>query len=98
MKGARYFLRNFTATAVREHLRSQIEESGGSPELTKNEVELVRFVCEGSFDWRAFSPRNGEASRRPRSLRAVVARLLARPGYLLARWNRGRLRVRPGIL
>ena len=28
MKGARYFLRNFTATAVREHLRSQIEDSG----------------------------------------------------------------------
>ena len=54
MKGARYFLRNFTATAVREHLRSQIEDSGGSPELTKNELELVRFICEGSFDWRAF--------------------------------------------
>jgi hypothetical protein len=33
MKGARYFLRNFTATAVREHLRSQIEDSGGSPEF-----------------------------------------------------------------
>jgi hypothetical protein len=31
-----------------------LEESGGSPELTKNEVELVRFLCEGSFDWRAF--------------------------------------------
>ena len=54
MKGARYFLRNFTATAVREHLRSQVEDSGGSPELTKNEVELLRFICEGSFDWRAF--------------------------------------------
>jgi hypothetical protein len=22
--------------------------------LTKNEVELVRFMCEGSFDWDAF--------------------------------------------
>jgi len=45
MKGARYFLRNFTATAVREHLRSQIEDTGGSPKLTKNELELVRFIC-----------------------------------------------------
>jgi hypothetical protein len=54
MKRARYFLRNFTATSVREHLRSQIEERGGSPELTKNELELVRFICEGPFDWRAF--------------------------------------------
>jgi hypothetical protein len=54
MKGARYFLRNFTATAVKEHLRSQIEDTGGSPELTTNEIELVRFIHEGSFDWRAF--------------------------------------------
>jgi hypothetical protein len=54
MKGARYFLRNFTGTAVRKHLRSQIEDSGGSPDLIKNELELVRFICEGSFDWRAF--------------------------------------------
>ena len=54
MKGARYFLRNFTATAAREHLRSQIEDSGGSPELTNNELELVRFICEGSFDRGAF--------------------------------------------
>jgi hypothetical protein len=37
--------------AVKEHLRSQIEDSGGSPRLTKNETELVRFICEGSFDW-----------------------------------------------
>jgi hypothetical protein len=22
--------------------------------LTKNEIELVRFIYEGSFDWRAF--------------------------------------------
>jgi hypothetical protein len=54
MKGIRHGLRNFTATAVKEHLRSEIEATGGSPELTKNEIELVRFICEGSFDWGAF--------------------------------------------
>ena len=54
MKGIRHFLRDFTASAVREHLRSQIEATGGSPDLTKNEIDLVRFMCgEGSFDWRA---------------------------------------------
>jgi hypothetical protein len=60
MKGVRHFLRNFTATAVREHLRSEIEGTAGSPDLTKNEIELVRFICEGSFDWSAFI---GERSR-----------------------------------
>ena len=55
MKGIRHFLPDFTASAVREHLRSQIEATGGSPDLTKNEIELVRFMCdEGSFDWAAF--------------------------------------------
>jgi hypothetical protein len=54
MKGIRHFLRDFTATAVREHLRSAIETPGGSQDLTKNEIELVRFICEGSIDWRAF--------------------------------------------
>jgi hypothetical protein len=47
----RQFLRDFTAKAVKEHLRSQVEDTGGSPHLTGNEVELVRFICEGSFDW-----------------------------------------------
>ena len=51
MRGFRCGLRQFTATAVKEHLRSQIEDTGGSPELTKNEIELVRFVREGGFDW-----------------------------------------------
>ena len=37
--------------SVKEHLRSQIEDTGGSPRLTKNEIELVRFVREGRFDW-----------------------------------------------
>ena len=54
MKGIRHFLRDFTATAVREHLRSQIEDTGSSPDLTKNEIELVRFIREGPVDWGAF--------------------------------------------
>jgi hypothetical protein len=48
MKGIRYFLRNFTALTVREHLRSQIERSASGAELTPNEVELVRFAAERS--------------------------------------------------
>ena len=44
MKGFRYFMRNFTATAVKEHLRSQFEDTGGRPELTPREVELLRYV------------------------------------------------------
>ena len=54
MRGIRHFLRNFTATAVREHLRSAVEHGDGSPALTPKELELVRDVCEGPFDWRAF--------------------------------------------
>jgi hypothetical protein len=50
-RGVRHFLREFTATAVKEHLRSQVEDHAGSPELTKKEIELVRFVREGSYDW-----------------------------------------------
>jgi hypothetical protein len=50
MKGIRHFLRDFTASAV-EHPRSQIEDTEGPPGLTKNEIELVRFIREGSFDW-----------------------------------------------
>ena len=53
MNGVRRFLRNFTASAVKEHIRSEIEITGGSPDLTANEVELVRFIHEGSFDWEA---------------------------------------------
>ena len=50
MKGIRHFLRDFTASAVTEHLRSQIEDAE-SPKLTKNEIKLVRLISEGSFDW-----------------------------------------------
>jgi hypothetical protein len=46
MKGVRYALRNFTALSVKEHLRSQIEEAGRGAELTRNEVELVRFAAD----------------------------------------------------
>jgi hypothetical protein len=51
MRGFRYWLRQFTATAVKEHIRSQIEDAEGSPELTNNELELVRFVRDDRFDW-----------------------------------------------
>jgi len=51
LNGIRHFLREYTATAVKEHLRSQLEETGGSPELTKKEVELVRFVLDRPTDW-----------------------------------------------
>jgi len=54
MKGVRHLLRDFTARAVREHLRSQTEERDAPPQLTKNEVELVRFIRAGSFDWATF--------------------------------------------
>jgi hypothetical protein len=48
MKGIRYFLRNFTALTVREHLGSQLEGSETGAELTPNEVELVRFAADRS--------------------------------------------------
>jgi hypothetical protein len=54
MKGIRHFLRNFTASAVKEHLRSQVEDTSRSPDLTTNELELVRFIRQGSFDWDVF--------------------------------------------
>jgi len=53
-RGVRYLLRQFTATAVKEHLRSQVEDSRDSPELTEKEIQLVRFVRGGSFDWDAY--------------------------------------------
>jgi hypothetical protein len=54
MRGPRYFLRQYTAMAVKEHLRSEIDDQGRPPELTTNELELVRFVREGRFDWDAY--------------------------------------------
>jgi hypothetical protein len=67
VKGVRWFLRNFTASAVTEHLRSQIEVTGRSPDLTKNEIELVRFIREGSFDWGAFLTERSAAHKPSRS-------------------------------
>jgi hypothetical protein len=52
--GIRWRLRDFTARAVREHLRSQAEDRDGPPELTPNELELVRELRDGSFDWDAY--------------------------------------------
>jgi hypothetical protein len=53
MKGIRHFLRDFTASAVKEHLRSQLETADRPPTLTRNEVDLVRFIRDGSYDWDA---------------------------------------------
>ena len=44
MHGIRHALRNFTATAVKEHLRSQLEDADGAPNLTDKEIELVRYI------------------------------------------------------
>ena len=54
MRGIRHFLRNFTAMAVTQHLRSEVEETAGPPKLTANEIELVRFIRRAPFDWDAF--------------------------------------------
>jgi hypothetical protein len=48
VKGPRYWLRNFTALAVRERLRSQVERAAPAAELTPNEVALVRFAAAHS--------------------------------------------------
>ncbi len=53
MRGVRHALRNFTAQAVMEHLRSQVEDAEGPPELTENELKLVRFIRDDSVDWDA---------------------------------------------
>ena len=60
MNGVRHFLRNFTATAVKEHLRSQLEDTGGSPKLTDREVELVRFVRDRQIDLSAARDEPGD--------------------------------------
>jgi len=50
----RHFLREFTATAVKEHIRSAIEGANGSPPLTKKEIALVRFIRDEPVDWDAY--------------------------------------------
>jgi hypothetical protein len=46
-------MRQFTAMSVKEHLRAQIEDGRRPPQLTDNELELVRFIRSESFDWDA---------------------------------------------
>jgi hypothetical protein len=58
VKGIRYFLRNFTALSVREHLRSQIERAETGAELTPNEVELVRFTADRSDQLKELADRS----------------------------------------
>ena len=58
MKGIRYALRNFTALSVKEHLRSQIDQSGSEAELTPNEVELVRFAAARSEQLKELADRS----------------------------------------
>jgi hypothetical protein len=58
MKGVRYAVRNFTAQAVREHLRSQVEDAGSGAELTPNEVELVRFAADRSDQLKELADRS----------------------------------------
>ena len=48
MKGIRNFFRNFTALAVEEHLRAQLDDAGTDAELTPKEIDLVRFTTERS--------------------------------------------------
>jgi hypothetical protein len=53
VRGIRHFLRSFTARAVKEHLRSQMEDTGGRPNLTEKEIELVCYIREDSAKWDA---------------------------------------------
>jgi hypothetical protein len=57
VKGVRYFFRNFTALAVKEHLRSQADRTDGGAELTPNEAELVRFTSDRSDQLRKLADR-----------------------------------------
>lgn len=56
MKGIRRFFRNFTALAVKEHLRSQLEAERA--ELTPNEIDLVRFAADRSDQLKALADRS----------------------------------------
>jgi hypothetical protein len=58
MKGVRYFFRNFTALAVNEHLRSQLEQEGSGAGLTPNEIELVRFAADRSGQLKELADRS----------------------------------------
>ena len=60
MRGVRYFFRNFTALAVGEHLRSQLDRGASHAELTPNEVRLVRFETDDSKRLREIADRSPE--------------------------------------
>ena len=64
----RRFLRNFTALAVRQHLRSEVEAGRALPDLTENELELVRFIVDGPFDWSAFLADRSSADSRSQAV------------------------------
>ena len=58
MKGFRYLLRNFTALATAEHLRSQVERATGGGELTPNEIALVRYAADHSRQLRELADKS----------------------------------------
>ena len=64
MKGLRYLIRNYTALAVKEHLRSQIEQNASQAELTPNEIELVRFTAERSDQLGALAAESSGSQQR----------------------------------
>jgi hypothetical protein len=65
MERVRRFLRDFTAMSVKEHLRSQLDTTGRSPDLTAREIELVRFIRERSADWEAHFANQPHSPDRP---------------------------------
>lgn len=54
-------MREYTATAVKEHIRSAIEDVEGPPELTTKEIELVRYIRDEPLDWDAYLARRSPA-------------------------------------
>jgi hypothetical protein len=82
MNGLRHFMRNLTARAVREHLESQAEAAVEAPELTTNELDLVRYVVACQYDWRAFLDR-----RDRKELRSVEPGTMDREDEPPERWH-----------
>ena len=60
----RRVLRNFTALAVRQHLRTEVDAGRALPNLTENELKLVRYIVDGSYDWSAFLANRSSADSR----------------------------------
>jgi hypothetical protein len=62
MKGIRHFLRDFTATAVKEHLRSQSEDTAEPPDFDEERaragalyLQVISATCRGSTTSRSGS-------------------------------------------